>query len=347
MDGRVEYFVKDHLGNTRLTLRDTDGDRRVERTGDPETEEVLSEHHYYPFGMQWEGNWYDTEGWPKNQYTYNGIERHEDFGLNVDMALFRTYDPGIGRWWQIDPKITESISPYAGMANNPIMFSDILGDTVNIHYVDANGNAQVMQYTSGMTYNGNNPFIQDVVSGLTDLASTTNGAQLLNSLSSSVNSFDIKNVASVQPGTLSFKAYLQGGGEIKANGLNNMVALTKLASLGHELFHGLQYENGQLNPHQPSVNNEVGAYLFENSVVVDYALQNGAGFSIAGGNSSASGQLYNQSMVNIIYGGWSHSDYTTLVNNFKQGSNANLSGVYNSFAVLPTASNPLISKFKF
>jgi hypothetical protein len=35
-----EYFIKDHLGNTRVTVKDNEG-----------TAEVMQESHYYPFGM--------------------------------------------------------------------------------------------------------------------------------------------------------------------------------------------------------------------------------------------------------------------------------------------------------
>jgi RHS repeat-associated protein len=67
------------------------------------------------------------------RYLYNGIEHVDELGL--DMAAFRSYDPAIGRWMQVDPKPTYSQSPYSGMGNNPILYSDPLGDTVRLDFV--------------------------------------------------------------------------------------------------------------------------------------------------------------------------------------------------------------------
>ncbi|QQS28152.1 MAG: hypothetical protein IPM47_14930 [Sphingobacteriales bacterium] len=69
-----------------------------------------------------------------NNYQYNGIELIEDFGLHVNHALFRTLDPQTGRWWQIDPKPNYTHSNYAAMANNPVLYSDILGDTIRTNF---------------------------------------------------------------------------------------------------------------------------------------------------------------------------------------------------------------------
>ncbi|MEL7124080.1 MAG: hypothetical protein AAFO07_31870, partial [Bacteroidota bacterium] len=69
--GRYEYNLTDHLGNVRLSFTDKDGDGIVEATDDPETNEILSETHYYPFGMNMEGPWMQNAG-RENPYLYNG-----------------------------------------------------------------------------------------------------------------------------------------------------------------------------------------------------------------------------------------------------------------------------------
>ncbi|MBL0267864.1 MAG: hypothetical protein IPP99_04095 [Chitinophagaceae bacterium] len=72
-------------------------------------------------------------GEPGNKLKYNGIEQNSDFDLNMYDAFYRNLDPQIGRFWQIDPKPNELFSPYAAMANNPILYSDPLGDTTWVY----------------------------------------------------------------------------------------------------------------------------------------------------------------------------------------------------------------------
>ena len=71
---------------------------------------------------------------PANKYLYQGIELQDELGFDVYSFEQRSYDAALGRWWQIDPKASERESPYVGMANNPILYSDPLGDTVIILY---------------------------------------------------------------------------------------------------------------------------------------------------------------------------------------------------------------------
>ena|GEM_PF-2602098 len=94
---------------------------------------ILEETHYYPFGLTMTGisSKANSFGGVENKKKYNGIEYDDDLGLNIYEAFYRNYDPQLGRFNQVDPKIesAESVSPYIAMLNNPIRYSDPLGDS--------------------------------------------------------------------------------------------------------------------------------------------------------------------------------------------------------------------------
>ncbi len=121
---QYEYTIKDHLGNTRLTFADLNANGVVDVPGD-----ILQENHYYPFGLKMNYTWMDNVALD-NKYQFNGIERNEDLGLNLDLAVFRGYDAAVGRWWQVDSKPDMTSSPYSFVTNNPLRYGDPLGDTL-------------------------------------------------------------------------------------------------------------------------------------------------------------------------------------------------------------------------
>ena len=95
---------------------------------------LLEESHYYPFGLVMSGiSSKALNGAPENKKKYNGIEYENSFDINIGEAFFRTHDPQLGRWWQIDPRPNDMMSPYCAMDNNPIKNLDFLGDTTYIY----------------------------------------------------------------------------------------------------------------------------------------------------------------------------------------------------------------------
>ncbi|NMN37566.1 DUF6443 domain-containing protein [Pedobacter sp. SG918] len=102
-----EYFLKDHLGNTRAIVKQ-DGS-------------IAQVQDYYPFGLDMNpGNQFT--GSPANNYKYNGKEKQNELGLEQIDYGARFYDPVIGRWNVVDPLAEKAYSsnPYVYTDNNPV-----------------------------------------------------------------------------------------------------------------------------------------------------------------------------------------------------------------------------------
>jgi len=114
-----EYYLKDHLGNTRVAFN--------------EAGEVMQETHYYPFGLRLKGGAWQQSGASRNKYLYNGKELEgEDLGLKWYHYGARFYDPQLGKWHAVDP-VDELNTPYGYVGNNPIIYIDPDGETIENH----------------------------------------------------------------------------------------------------------------------------------------------------------------------------------------------------------------------
>ncbi|GJM33746.1 MAG: hypothetical protein DHS20C18_27470 [Saprospiraceae bacterium] len=110
-----------------MVFSDLNGDGGIRVSVNPEVNELIQEHHYYPFGMEFEGPW--TVHLQKElAYQYNGKELNEDLELGWLDYGARWYDPAVGRWNAVDALADDpnqvDKSPYAYAWNNPVNLTD-------------------------------------------------------------------------------------------------------------------------------------------------------------------------------------------------------------------------------
>ncbi len=149
-DGTVSYrslvHLRDHLGSVRAVV---DGD----------TGSVIEASDYYPFGKRIAINTdpEHAEGarhapvptvtsagsvTSSNRWRFSGKEDQSCLNASIPLLDFgaRMYNPAIARWTATDPMAEKyyGISPYAYCANNPILFTDIAGNSYSEFDVEGN-----------------------------------------------------------------------------------------------------------------------------------------------------------------------------------------------------------------
>lgn len=117
-----EYDIQDQAGSPRVSFRENTA------TGQPE---IVSKQDYDPFGLPLKGIDYQSPNIDtlSKKYFFNGKEYLVTFGLKMYDYGMRTYNPRLGRYYQIDPKasLMPSWSPYSFSFDNPIRYRDYDG----------------------------------------------------------------------------------------------------------------------------------------------------------------------------------------------------------------------------
>ncbi len=153
---KMEYFITDQQGNTRVSFEDNNG-----------TALLKQENSYYAFGMQMAGGYVPTTN--PNKKLYNaGSEWQDDIEGLADYysTFFREYDPIIGRFNGVDPmsESFESWTTYHYSYNNPVNFNDPRGDRAASSFSSPGELAKyiIMFGINAVEYGtGNNAFTMD------------------------------------------------------------------------------------------------------------------------------------------------------------------------------------------
>jgi RHS repeat-associated protein len=155
------YYLTDHLGNNRVVANMSG---TVQQT-----------NHYYPYGMTFD----DSTSPAVQPYKYGGKEFDKERSLNWSDFHARQYMNDVPRFTTIDPLAEKypSMSPYAYVANNPIKYIDIAGDSLTlvgpntqdlvgaIYYGLAKGTNVKMPLMRGLPYGHTQPGVNDFVYG--------------------------------------------------------------------------------------------------------------------------------------------------------------------------------------
>ena len=116
--GYVYYYMKrDHLGSTRVLCHASGTTLVADQTTG-----------YYPFGLA-----HGHGNLNLNRYLFSGKELQDQSLGGKLLGLYdfgsRFYDPTLGRWFNVDPKL-EFVSPYGYCANNPVLYIDPNGEDI-------------------------------------------------------------------------------------------------------------------------------------------------------------------------------------------------------------------------
>ena len=204
-----------------------------------------------------------------SRYGFNGKEKMNEItniqGSDYDFGA-RMYEGRLGKFFSVDPlfKKYADYSPYLFSGNNPILFVDKTGKTLNIYYNDENGNRVAYKYGSGLKL-PDNKFVQNTVLAIQQLEKVDVGAKLVDKIASSTTKTidineSIKGAASFNFQPLitekSTCEVVQNNTKVNVNDVeinSGVINFNPLASisfpegaispstaLGHELGHGFE-----------------------------------------------------------------------------------------------------------
>lgn len=124
--------IKDHLGNVRVVINDKKTatiDAGVATNVKPI---VLVNNNFYTGGMKIPGRQFEAINY---RFGYQSSEKDNEINSNIYTTYYRELDSRLLRWWSPDVVTQPWQSPYVSMDNNPVAFTDVLGDETKLQHI--------------------------------------------------------------------------------------------------------------------------------------------------------------------------------------------------------------------